>query len=72
MLLRSAIRVDKILARKKSFVAFCIHDSVVLDMSSEDKDLLEKMISAFSNTEFGNMKTSVSIGKNFGDMRQIL
>ena len=41
-------------------------------MSSEDKDLLEKMISAFSNTEFGNMKTSVSIGKNFGDMRQIL
>ena len=72
MLLRSAIRVDKILARKKSFVAFCIHDSVVLDMSSEDKDLLEKMISAFSNTEFGNMKTSVSLGKNFGDMRQIL
>ena len=72
MLLKSAIRINKILNNKKSFVSFCVHDSVVIDMSAQDKDYLNEIIKTFSKTDFGKMKSSVSIGKDFGRMREIL
>ena len=72
MLLTSAIKIDKILRNKKSFVSFCIHDSVVLDMSAEDKDLLDLVQKAFSDTMFGELKTNLSMGKDFGSMRRVL
>jgi len=71
MLLNSAIKLDKVLGGRKSFISFCIHDSVVLDMSSEDRELLTQCISEFSSTKFGKIKTNISLGKNFGQMRDI-
>ncbi len=72
MLLTAAMKIDEILKNKKSFVSFCIHDSVILDMSAEDKELINSIQSAFSNTMFGNLKTNLSMGKNFGAMRRLL
>jgi hypothetical protein len=48
-----------------------IHDSLIIDLAKEDRDLLEQIQNTFSNTELGTFKTNVSIGKNFGDMRKI-
>ena len=44
MLLTSAMSISKELRDKKSFVSFCIHDSVVLDISIEEKNLVEELV----------------------------
>ena len=72
MFLRQAIKVDELLQGTDSEVAFCIHDSLVIDMSKGDKRLLEEIISTFKTTPLGEFKTNVSIGKNFGSMRKVI
>jgi len=72
LFLRRALAVNKMLYGRKSNIAFMIHDSLVIDFSNEDKELLKKMISMFSNTSMGSFKTNISVGKNFGALRQIL
>ena len=72
MLLTSAMKVDQALARKKSFVSFCIHDSIVLDVSLEDKAMVELLKDEFSKTVFGELKANLSLGKDFGSMKKIL
>ena len=71
MLLTSALNVAKILQDKKSFVSFCIHDSIVIDLSLEDKALVDDLRNLFSDTLFGKLKTNVSLGKDFGNMRKV-
>lgn len=71
MLLTSAMSVSKMLTGKKSFVSFCIHDSIVIDVAAEDKALVEELKEEFSKTMFGRLKTNISLGKNFGNMRKI-
>ena len=71
MFLRQAIKIDKLLRDTDSEIAFCIHDSLVIDMSRGDRQLLEEIISTFKTTSLGEFKTNVSIGKNFGSMRKV-
>jgi len=71
MLLKSAMSVNKLLKNKKSFVSFCIHDSIIVDMVKEDRPLIEQLQQTFSKTMFGTLKTNVSLGKDFGSMRKI-
>lgn len=71
MLLSSAINISKELAGKKSFVSFCIHDSIVLDLSKEEKNLINVLTEIFSRTKFGDLKANLNIGKDFGNMRKI-
>ena len=72
MLLTSAMNVSRELKNKRSFVSFCIHDSVVLDVSVSEKDLIEDLAKKFSGTKFGDLKVNLSIGKDFGNMRKVL
>jgi hypothetical protein len=69
--LRSMIRVDNLLKDSQSYIAFCVHDSLVLDMKKEEKDLLHRVVEAFSKTMFGDFKINISIGKDFGSMRKV-
>ena len=69
--LSSAHRVWEMLEGKKSEVRFLVHDSVLLDLSDDDKGLLPEMIKEFSNTPLGNYKVGVSIGRNYGEMRKM-
>ena len=71
LLLKSAIEISKKLKHKKSYVAFCIHDSLVIDFCKEDKHLISDLTSLFSNTKLDNFSYNLSIGKNFGEMRSI-
>ena len=71
MFLTSAMEIDKMLTKKKSFVSFCIHDSLVLDFSLEDKPMIESLVSSFSQTRFGKVQTNLSIGRDFGSMKKI-
>jgi len=68
--MRQVIKVDEMLAKKKSFVAFMVHDSIVLDFSVEDTGTLKELIKTFEETELGKFKANVSVGKNYGSMKR--
>ena len=72
MLLNSAISVSKKLRYKKSFVAFCIHDSIVLDMSSEERNMIKDLYETFATTKFGQVRANLSMGRDFGSMSKVL
>ena len=70
LLLKQMVKVDKILKEVQTFISFPMHDSLILDMSLEDRGLLHELVSVFASTELGEYRTNVSIGKNFGEMKR--
>ena len=70
-LLRRMVAVFDRLSDMDSFISFCIHDNLVLDMKKEDCYIVPELVDIFSNTELGKFKTNMRVGKNFGDMREI-
>jgi hypothetical protein len=71
LFLTQAMKIFSMLRSRRSHIAFCVHDSLVIDMSREDQPILEEVLSTFSETPLGEYKANVSIGKNFGHMRKI-
>ena len=71
LFLRRAIAVNKLLKDKKSKIIFCIHDSLVIDFSNEDREFLLDVIKEFSETELGVFKANIQAGKNFGEMKEV-
>jgi hypothetical protein len=65
------IKVNEILKNTSSNIAFCLHDSVIIDMKGEDKHLLPKLIEVFSDTDFGKYLVNVQAGKSFGNMKKL-
>jgi hypothetical protein len=71
MFLRQVLKVNKLLEGRKSKIAFMIHDSLIIDLAKEDRQLLGEIEKTFSETDFGAFKTNISAGKTFGEMRII-
>ena len=71
LFLDRAIKLADLLRERKSFVSFCVHDSLVIDFSDEDKDMLIKLKNIFSDTTLGNFKVNVKAGKNYGEMKKL-
>jgi hypothetical protein len=69
--LRQMIKVWKALDKRKSHLAFSLHDSLVIDFSEEDKDILLQLRDIFAKNELGNFLVNVSAGKNYGQMEKI-
>ena len=57
---------------KKSFIKFCNHDSIMIDLAQEDEPCLHEMKEIFSNTRYGKFKINCSGGKSWGTMKQLL
>ena len=71
ILLKQMIAIDNFLKETESYISFCIHDNVVIDMKEEDYSKLLDMVQIFSNTELGEYKVNVKIGKSYGEMKEI-
>jgi hypothetical protein len=56
LILQKMIKIYDILKSKKSNIAFCVHDSIVIDLHADDKYLMKDIIDEFANTRFGNLK----------------
>jgi len=69
--LKQMIKVSNYLKGTKSHVAFPIHDSIVLDLSVEDKERLPELLEIFSQTDLGKFKVNVSVGTNFGNLKKL-
>jgi hypothetical protein len=71
LVLEQAVKLDNLLKNKKSKIAFIVHDSIVVDVTKEDFNMMTTMLNCFANTRLGKFKVNVSGGKTFGDMRKI-
>ena len=71
LILQKMIKIYDILDGRKSNVAFCVHDSVVVDLHADDKHLMKDIIDEFSNTRFGKFKTSIKTGDDFGNLKEL-
>ena len=71
LFLRQMIKIWEKLQDRKSYVAFCLHDSLVIDFSEEDMDILKELKKIFKDTDLGQFKVNVSVGKNYGKMGKL-
>tara|TARA_R110000851_G_scaffold106464_2_gene225696 strand:- start:2997 stop:4214 length:1218 start_codon:yes stop_codon:yes gene_type:complete len=68
--LEQAVKIRDLIRGRKTKIAFIIHDSVVLDFCSEDKELFNELGSLMGDTRFGKFLVSANIGKNFADLKE--
>ena len=69
--LSQAVKLNKFLNGRKSFVHSVVHDSVTIDFHGEDRDLVSHIKQIFEDTRLGEFKSSMHIGKNYKDMELI-
>ena len=69
--LQQAVKISEALEGKQSHVAFLMHDSVVLDIAEEERDMVPELRDIFSATMLGSYRTQVSAGRNFGALKEI-
>ena len=69
--LRQMIKVHKMLKNRKSHIAFCVHDSIVLDMTDDEKHLIPEIKEAFAVNDLDTFEVSVKGGKNFGSLHKL-
>ena len=63
------LAIRDLLKGKKSFIKFCLHDSVVIDLAHDERAEIKEIFKIFSETKLGNFKSSVAAGKNFGTLK---
>jgi len=71
IVLEQANDLREFLKDKKSFITMLMHDSVIIDLAKEDREHLLALKEMFEMTRLGNIKTTVSMGKDYGQMEKI-
>ena len=71
LVLRQVIKINNFLKDKLSFIAFTIHDNIVLDIPDEERYIIPEMIEIFSDTTLGRFMVNVKAGKDFGNLRTL-
>ena len=71
MVLRQIIKASECLAGKKTRIGFIVHDSMVTDVADSESAICNSLAKVFSNCEFGVFPISISIGKNYGTLKEI-
>ena len=64
-------KVWEYLRDKKSFIKFCNHDSIMIDLHTEQEYEFNEIKQLFSNTRFGKFKVNSLGGKNWADMKEL-
>jgi hypothetical protein len=68
--LRQMIKVFNFLKGRKSYIAFTVHDNIVIDLAQEDKKDLKQIIDIYSNTDLGKFKVNLKAGVNYGELKK--
>ena len=71
IVLDNSYKIMKLLKDRRSNIAFTMHDSVVLDFAKEDHHMVKEIKDVFENNLFGKFLSTVNIGKNFGNLKEI-
>ena len=71
LFLTQAHKIFTLLQDRRSYISICMHDGLVIDYSEEDSDLLAEIKTTFADTDFGQYKVNVSVGKDYYNMQEI-
>lgn len=71
IVLEQACRIDEFLKEKKSFIAFVVHDEVVVDLDDSEKDLIPELEEIFAENRLARYKTNKKIGTNYLELRDL-
>lgn len=71
IVLRQMIKIWKMLEGKKSFIAFTVHDSVVLDVAKEELEAIKEVQKQFSVFRSTSFLSNMRLGRNYGDMKEV-
>lgn len=64
-------KIWQYLDKRKSFIKFCNHDSVMIDLHSEQEYEFNDIKQLFSNTRFGKFKVNCLGGKNWLEIKDL-
>ena len=64
-------KVWEYLQDRKSFIKFCNHDSLMIDLHTDQEYEFHDIKELFSNTRFGKFKVNCLGGKNWADMKDL-
>ena len=70
MVLEQIGKITEVLEGTDSYIAFSVHDSVVIDFCKDDKEKISDLAKKFSETRFGKLPFSLKIGGDYGKMRE--
>ena len=71
IVLQNAYKIMKMLKDRKSKIAFTLHDSIIVDASKQDADILRDIKTQFEETPWGPFMSTCKIGKNFGTLKEL-
>tara|TARA_R110000824_G_scaffold196320_4_gene379524 strand:- start:4468 stop:5661 length:1194 start_codon:yes stop_codon:yes gene_type:complete len=71
MFLRQMVKVWKKINNTKTEIAFCMHDSIILDFSEKDMNILKSVKNIFADTQFGKFEVNVKVGKDYLNMQKL-
>ena len=71
LVLRQVLTVSDFLDTMKSEIAMIIHDSMIIDLDYSERHKIIEIAKIFSDTELGKFKTSVRVGKDLVNMKEI-
>ena len=71
LFLRQAIKINKLLKDKKSYIAFTLHDSLVIDCVEGDMPIIRELVEVFRDTPLGKFVVNISIGNSYGNMQRL-
>lgn len=74
LMLDKAYKIHKFIYdnKLKSKISYLVHDSIVFDIDKTEKELINGLISFFSDTIYGKMKLNVSLGKNSNKFERVV
>ncbi len=71
LFLEQVVKVHNFLKGKKSFISFMVHDSLVVDLAEEEREILPELKKILAETSLGKFKISLNAGKNFGALKEL-
>ena len=72
MVFEQMYTVWEFLKDKKSFIKFCNHDSIMIDLHVDDQYEINKMKKLFSDTRFGSLRINCLGGENWAEMKPLM
>jgi hypothetical protein len=63
-------KIERFLRDRRSYVAFTIHDCVIIDLHRDDRSLIPQLKEIFEDTKLGTFRSGCKVGKNLLDMRE--
>jgi len=71
IVLERAVAIDNFLKDKESFVAFVVHDEIVIDLKDSEKELVPEIKEMFSKNKLDEYLVNLSCGKNYYELQEL-